>query len=103
MAVTPEPAQTYRKHFIALESNPEVFTELCHKLGVDESLEFRDVLSLDDADVLGHLPRPAYALILVFPTPIDYEKKLKDEKSDDRTTDSAEADDHILFFRQTIN
>ncbi|KAF2690674.1 hypothetical protein K458DRAFT_454727 [Lentithecium fluviatile CBS 122367] len=55
----------YQKHFIPLESNPEVFTKLSHKLGVAEALSFVDIWALDEVE---HLPRLALALGLVFPT-----------------------------------
>lgn len=77
----------YRKHFIPLESNPVVFTELIHRLGIPRSLEFQDVLSLDDPDLLGFLPRPAYALILVFPTTEAYETRIKEKIAGSSPTD----------------
>jgi ubiquitin carboxyl-terminal hydrolase L3 len=92
-----------RKHFIPLESNPEVFNELIYKLGVPESLEFQDVLSLDDPDLLAFLPRPAYALVLVFPTTDAYQKRHDEEDSRLESYKENQADNGILFFRQTIN
>jgi len=93
----------YTKHFIPLESNPDVFTELAHKLGLSTSLVFEDVLSLDDPELLGFLPRPAFALILVFPTTDDYEKRVQDEdaKLEEFRTSGGAGD--VLFFKQTIN
>ncbi|KAH3920638.1 hypothetical protein HBI56_219460 [Parastagonospora nodorum] len=99
----PAPPRTYRKHFIPLESNPELFTELIHKLGLSKSLEFQDVLSLDDPDLLAFLPRPAYALILVFPTTELYEKRVRDEDSILQMIDGDLPDGDVLFFKQTIN
>jgi ubiquitin carboxyl-terminal hydrolase L3 len=94
-------APRYRKHFIPLESNPEVFTELVHKLGVSRTLCFQDVLSLDDSELLAMVPRPAYALVLVFPTTEAYENRIKDEESLLEANGGAEGD--VLFFKQTIN
>ena len=93
----------YTKHFIPLESNPDVFTELAHKLGLSTSLVFEDVLSLDDPELLGFLPRPAFALILVFPTTDDYEKRVQDEdaKVEEFRTSGGAGD--LVFFKQTIN
>jgi hypothetical protein len=92
--------QTYRKHFIPHESNPEVFTSLIHSLGVTPSLQFQDVLSLDDTDLLSFLPRPAHALILVFPTTDAYEMRVKEE---DNSLEPYEAEGDVRFFKQTIN
>jgi hypothetical protein len=99
MAPSSTPARTYRKHFIPLESNPDVFTELIHKLGVSETLCFQDVLSLDD-DLLEFLPRPAYALVLVFPSTEAYEKRM-DEASE--TWSASGCGEDVVFFKQTIN
>lgn len=95
--------QEYSKHFIPLESNPEVFTELSHKLGLDEQLEFQDVLSLDDLYLLSMLPRPVYALILVFPTTDAYEQRVAKEDSGLGTSRDEQHDENIVFFKQTIN
>jgi ubiquitin carboxyl-terminal hydrolase L3 len=91
-----------RKHFIPLESNPEVFTELIHKLGLPDSLCFQDVLSLDDAELLAFIPRPAYALVLVFPTKDGFEKKVDEEKTKLKDCEVPEPND-VVFFKQTIN
>lgn len=48
----------YTKHFIPLESDPQMFTRLMHDLGVSQLLEFVDVLSLEDEPVLDAIPRP---------------------------------------------
>ncbi|KAG9193033.1 ubiquitin carboxyl-terminal hydrolase L3 [Alternaria panax] len=95
-----EIVQPYNKHFIPLESNPDVFTELAHELGLSTSLGFEDVLSIDDRELLGFLPRPALALILVFPTTGEYEKRAQDE---DATLEDFHCSGSVVFFRQTIN
>jgi ubiquitin carboxyl-terminal hydrolase L3 len=94
------PPQPYRKHFIPLESNPDVFTTLIHKLGVPESLKFQDVLSLDDAELLAFLPRPAYALVLVLPATEQYEARVAEE---DIHVEEGQPRGDVLFFKQTIN
>jgi len=103
MSSIPALPRIYRKHFIPLESNPELFTELVHKLGLSKSFEFQDVLSLDDPDLLAFLPRPAYALILVFPTTELYEKRVRDEDNLLQMIDEDLPDGDVLFFKQTIN
>jgi ubiquitin carboxyl-terminal hydrolase L3 len=54
-----------RKHYIPLESNPDVFNELSHKLGLDERLEFVDVLSLNDPDLLAFVPRTTSGMMML--------------------------------------
>ncbi|KAI4639615.1 hypothetical protein J4E93_008967 [Alternaria ventricosa] len=98
-----ECVQTYNKHFIPLESDPDVFTELAHKLGLSTSLVFEDVLSLDDPELLGFLTRPAFALILVFPTTDDYEKRVQDEDAKLEEFRNSRGAGDVIFFKQTIN
>lgn len=93
---------TYRKHFLPLESNPDIFTELLHKLGVSSSLSFEDVLSLD-AEFLSFVPRPVHALILVFPTTEKYEQRVADEDLDAEDVLDGDGQAEVVFFRQTIN
>ena len=50
-------ATLYHKHFIPLESNPELFTQLIYQLGGRPSLAFEDVFSLDDPDLLAFITR----------------------------------------------
>lgn len=93
----------YHKHYIPLESNPMVFTQLIHKLGVSTSLAFHDVLSINDPDLLAFIPRPALALVLVFPTSAAYEDyKAKEEISRDDYISSGE-DERVMWYKQTIN
>ncbi|KAJ8107963.1 hypothetical protein ONZ43_g6570 [Nemania bipapillata] len=87
----------YKKHFIPLESNPDLFTQLIHQLGVSTSLSFHDVWSLDDEVLLSLIPRPVLAVIVVFPTPPDYEARLA------KCSDLTPKNEHVIWFKQTIN
>jgi ubiquitin carboxyl-terminal hydrolase L3 len=89
----------YRKHFIPLESNPEVFTELSHKLGVSETLSFVNIWSLD---YIEYFPRPAVALILIFPTSTEYEQR-KSVEDARRHEDNEARRDGVIWLPQTIN
>lgn len=93
----------YRKHFIPLESNPEVFNELIHKLGVAVSIAFRDVFSLQEAEFLQLIPSPAYALILVFPTTSAYEKRCAAEDAEAQAYGGLGESESVTFYKQSIN
>ncbi|EJT96765.1 peptidase C12 ubiquitin carboxyl-terminal hydrolase 1 [Dacryopinax primogenitus] len=91
-----------RKQFIPLESDPILFTELLHKLGVSDDLSFVDVLSLDDPDLLAIIPRPVLGLIFIFPgTETTLASVSEVEKQAVPYTGSGE-DEDIVWFRQTI-
>ncbi|GIK02219.1 ubiquitinyl hydrolase 1 [Aspergillus viridinutans] len=93
----------YRKHYIPLESNPVLFTHLIHQIGVSPVLAFHDVLSVDDPELLAITPRPALALVLVFPTSSDYERNLEEQGRlipDDYETGEGE---NVMWYKQTIN
>src|SRR4051812_1384602 len=89
----------YRKHFIPLESDPDVFNELINLLGVPRSLCFQDVLSLDGPHLF---PRPVFALILVFPTTNGYERQRAVEDATYEEV-SCGKDEDIVWYKQTIN
>ncbi|KAF2662444.1 cysteine proteinase [Lophiostoma macrostomum CBS 122681] len=98
----PSEEKAYRKYFIPLESNPEVFTELVHKLGVSESLCYQDVFSLDDPDLLAFIPRPAYALVLVFPTTEAYEARCEQEEARTGPYEGHGESEPVVWYKQTI-
>jgi ubiquitin carboxyl-terminal hydrolase L3 len=87
----------YEKHFIPLESDPQVFTSLMHNLGVTDSLEFIDIWSLE-AEQLNNIrleiQSPIEALILILPDcPADAEQTIK----------NSVCEGDILWLKQTIN
>ncbi|KAG6036629.1 hypothetical protein E4U41_005598 [Claviceps citrina] len=98
---------TGRKVVIPLENNPEVFTALVHDLGVSSQLGFYDVFSLDDPSLIGHIPRPAFALIFISPSEMQTAVRQEDglQKSvrvQDLTYTKCGADEPVLWFHQTI-
>lgn len=84
---------------IPLESNPEIFTQFAHKLGLSQSFVFHDVYSLTNKDLLSFIPRPSPAIILLFPITPDYEKaRLAEEEKSKGSTD----DENVVWFKQTV-
>lgn len=90
------------KRFIPLENNPEVMTSLLHNLGLSQSLSFHDVFSIDDPDLLAFVPRPAHALLLVFPVSQTYEKFRHEEDSSKSEYTGSGSSEPVIWYKQTI-
>ncbi|KAL9094963.1 MAG: hypothetical protein Q9165_002913 [Trypethelium subeluteriae] len=93
----------YKKHYIPLESNPDIFTDLAHELGVSRNLHFQDVLSIDDPDLLALIPRPVLALILIFPTSESYEALKAQEDASVAQYKGYGDNEDVIWFKQTIH
>ncbi|KAF2659201.1 cysteine proteinase [Lophiostoma macrostomum CBS 122681] len=90
------------KRFVPLENNPEVMSELVHKLGLSQKLAFHDVFSIDDPDLLAFVPRPAYALLLIFPVSATYEKFRVQEDKEKQEYEGHGPDEEVIWYKQTI-
>lgn len=75
---------------------------LVHNLGLSLDLSWHDVYSLDDPSLLAFVPRPAHALLLVFPTSSAYERERLDEDSSLPDYAGTGPDEEVLWFKQTI-
>jgi len=94
--------QSNRIAFIPLEANPELMTTLLHKLGVSPALQMHDVYSLTEPDMLAFIPRPALALLLVFPVSATYEShRLAEDSLLDFYQGKGDTEP-VVWFRQTI-
>ncbi|KAI0806553.1 ubiquitin C-terminal hydrolase L3 [Xylaria sp. FL0064] len=93
-----------KKYFIPLESNPELFTELIHKLGMSKRLVFHDLLTLspDDEDLLSFVPRPVLALVLVIPAPDGYAARIREEEKEVPLHNKTSDEEDVMFYHQTI-
>ena len=77
-------------------------SHLVHQLGLSPSLGFTDVYSIDDPDLLGFVPRPSHALLLVFPVSESYEAVRKSEDSKFPEYTGSGPREPITWFKQTI-
>lgn len=86
------------KVWVPLESNPEVVTRFAHELGVESGYGFAEVYSLD---LLAIVPRPVYAVILLFPLS---DKIVSAAEAREATAgEKADRDDQVFFCKQTIS
>lgn len=77
-------------------------TSLVHKLGLSETTAFHDVYSIDDPDLLAFVPRPAHALLLVFPISKTYETARIDEDSSKQEYAGFGPNEEVIWYKQTI-
>ena len=77
-------------------------SSLVHKLGLSSELSWHDVYSLDDPSLLDFVPRPAHALLLVFPVSAAYIKARADEDASLSEYEGAGSGEEVLWFKQTI-
>ena len=75
---------------------------LVHNLGLSKKLSFHDVYSLDDPELLAFVPRPAYALLLVFPVSDAYENSRKEEDLERPAYEGAGPEEEVMWYKQTI-
>lgn len=102
MAETTPAGDVGRVAFIPLEANPQLMSDLLHRLGLSAELGVHDVYSLHDADMLGFVPRPALALLLVFPVSAAYESyRLAEDAATPEYSGKGEGEP-VVWFRQTI-
>ena len=77
-------------------------TTLVHNLGLSKTLAFHDVYSIDDVDLLAFVPRPAHALLLVFPVNAVYEEGRRKEDGGKEEHEGFGDDEPVIWFKQTI-
>lgn len=88
--------------FIPLEANPELMTTLLHKLGLSKKLQIHDVYSLTDPEFLAFIPRPALALLLVFPVSAVYESSRMSEDAGVKEYAGSGDGEPVVWWKQTI-
>jgi ubiquitin carboxyl-terminal hydrolase L3 len=92
-----------------LENNPEVMNALGKKMGLSDDLTFYDVYSLDEPALLAHIPRPAYALLVIVPM---FPQWKQDREAEDAALGdpasyydggaAGKGDEPVIWFEQII-
>lgn len=77
-------------------------SSLVHKLGLSQKLAFHDVFSIDEPELLAFVPRPAHALLLVFPVSKTYEKFRIQEDKDRLEYQGHGPEEEVVWYKQTI-
>lgn len=72
------------------------------RLGLSDDVHFYDVYSLDEPELLAHIPRPAYALLVIIPLTKAWhdERQAEDTNKDDYTGHGDK--EPVIWFKQTI-
>jgi len=91
-----------KKAFIPIECNPTVMSSLAHNLGLSPALSFHDVFSISDPELLAFVPRPALALLLVFPISEAVAKHRLEEDSKRPDYKGKGDEEPVVWFKQTI-
>ncbi|KAI1853335.1 hypothetical protein JX265_000166 [Neoarthrinium moseri] len=98
----PDPPPGASPAFIPLEANPELMTSLLRKLGLSAALQVHDVYSISDPELLAFIPRPALALLLVFPVSAVYESQRMAEDAPLPEYAAKGPAEPVVWFKQTI-
>lgn len=72
------------------------------KLGLSDEVEFYDVYSLDDPELLAHIPRPAYALLVIIPMTKAWYDERQAEDTDKQDYTGCGPEEPVIWFKQTI-
>ncbi|KAL2861948.1 hypothetical protein BJX68DRAFT_251714 [Aspergillus pseudodeflectus] len=91
-----------KKTWKMLENNPNVMNQLATTLGLSPDLQFYDVYSLDDPELLAHIPRPALALLVTIPLTPAWDRSRTAEDATKEPYTGSGPDEPVIWFKQTI-
>jgi ubiquitin carboxyl-terminal hydrolase L3 len=91
-----------QKTWVMLENNPDVMNQLASKLGLSSELQFYDVYSLDEPELIAHIPRPALALLVIIPLTPAWDQARNAEDAGKEPYTGSGPDEPVIWFQQTI-
>ncbi len=77
-------------------------TSLAHRLGLSPAVAFHDIYSLTDPDLISIMPRPALALLFIYPLTTASDKWYAEQRAQDIDYQSSGASDPVIFYPQII-
>lgn len=77
-------------------------TKLAHQLGVPTSYKFHDLYSFEDPDLISLVPRPANAILFIYPFHHEASDHRDSEISQQAEYNGKGPNEPVLFFRQSI-
>ena len=84
------------------ENNPDIMNQSATKLGLSSDLQFYNVHSLDEPELLADIPRPALALLVIIPLAPAWDRNRKAEDADKEPYAGSGPDEPVIWFKQTI-
>jgi ubiquitin carboxyl-terminal hydrolase L3 len=72
------------------------------KLGLSDDFEFYDVYSLDEPELLAHIPRPALGLLVIIPWTEVWDRERKAEDAQKAAYNGVGPQEPVIWFKQTI-
>jgi ubiquitin carboxyl-terminal hydrolase L3 len=77
-------------------------TKLAHKLGLSRHLEFQDVWSVTDEDLLAMIPRPVHAILFLFAMTENAQAAFQEDQDAMEDYEGTGPDQSVLWFPQII-
>jgi len=94
----PASVKRRRKHWLPLESNPDLMNEYIWRLGVSPHFQFHEILS---PELLDMVPQPVYAVLCLFPIS-EASEKHKGEEAAAVEKNGQVCSSNVYFTKQTI-
>lgn len=76
--------------------------QLATKLGLSPELQFYDVYTLDELDLLAHIPRPVLGLLVIIPLTPAWDRDRQAEDADKSDYTGSGPEEPVIWFKQTI-